>query len=87
MILATGITVLRSPVNKYTCSLMEYPETTVTIAQTIAQLIRRNSLSIQSNEHGGIRTPDPQNRNLMLYPLSYMPSLSEYSTSILTYDV
>ncbi len=26
------------------------------------------------NEHGGIRTPDPQNRNLMLYPLSYMPS-------------
>jgi hypothetical protein len=25
------------------------------------------------HEHGGIRTPDPQNRNLMLYPLSYMP--------------
>ncbi len=24
------------------------------------------------NEHEGIRTPDPQNRNLMLYPLSYM---------------
>lgn len=26
-------------------------------------------------EHGGIRTPDPQNRNLMLYPLSYMPTV------------
>ena len=22
----------------------------------------------QSSEHGGTRTPDPQNRNLMLYP-------------------
>ncbi len=28
-------------------------------------------------EHGGIRTPDPQNRNLMLYPLSYMPLLGK----------
>jgi hypothetical protein len=24
-------------------------------------------------EHGGIRTPDPQDRNLMLYPLSHVP--------------
>ena len=24
-------------------------------------------------ERGGIRTPDPQDRNLMLYPLSYAP--------------
>ncbi len=26
------------------------------------------------NEHGRNRTCDPQNRNLMLYPLSYMPN-------------
>jgi hypothetical protein len=26
-------------------------------------------------EHGKIRTCDPQNRNLMLYPLSYAPTL------------
>ncbi len=31
------------------------------------------NLTRKLNEHGGIRTPDPQNRNLMLYPLSYMP--------------
>ena len=30
-------------------------------------------LVVLKYEHGGIRTPDPQNRNLMLYPLSYMP--------------
>ena len=24
--------------------------------------------SLELNEHEGIRTPDPQNRNLMLYP-------------------
>ena len=33
---------------------------------------RKKSLSVPAkrtnNEHGGIRTPDPQNRNLMLYP-------------------
>ena len=32
-------------------------------------------------EYGGTRTPDPQDRNLMLYPLSYIPSLfCEYTT-------
>lgn len=36
--------------------------------------------SKDSNERGGIRTPDPQDRNLMLYPLSHAPSLAiEYS--------
>lgn len=28
------------------------------------------------NERGGIWTPDPQNRNLLLYPLSYAPSIT-----------
>lgn len=27
---------------------------------------------MELDEHGGIRTPDPQDRNLMLYPLSYV---------------
>jgi hypothetical protein len=31
------------------------------------------------NEHGRIRTCDPQDRNLILYPLSYMPSLMPMS--------
>lgn len=46
----------------------------------LSQLERQEFISITleqsqmiTNEHGGIRTPDPQNRNLMLYPLSYMP--------------
>ncbi|VXD15447.1 hypothetical protein PL8927_480026 [Planktothrix serta PCC 8927] len=36
------------------------------------------SLTVQHltlNEYGGTRTPDPQDRNLMLYPLSYIPTL------------
>ena|GEM_PF-4398056 len=37
---------------------------------------QRHLLSQMTNiyEHGGTRTPDPQDRNLMLYPLSYIPS-------------
>gem|GEM_PF-1094411 len=43
-----------------------------------AQELRR---LMSTNEHGGTRTPDPQDRNLMLYPLSYIPSFfREYST-------
>ena len=41
----------------------------------------RHEPSLILYEHGGTRTPDPQNRNLMLYPLSYMPSNLPYHNS------
>ena len=45
-----------------------------------ARWLTTTLIESNNNEHGGIRTPDPQDRNLMLYPLSYMPSFfREYS--------
>jgi hypothetical protein len=32
--------------------------------------------SLNTYEHGGIRTPAPQDRNLMLYPLNHVPLYS-----------
>jgi hypothetical protein len=38
--------------------------------------------AFSTHEHGGTRTPAPQDRNLMLYPLNHVPSFESF---IITY--